>query len=315
MSAVAKVGTVDQLARALAPHTVLVHHDFSQSPEFPLKSPNVRFVPDPKRTGWGVFGFVEGIFHSLQYAVDHLDFDYLQILSPTCLPIKPMARFEEHVSGNVEVHYDCIDVVADQDALMSVGFRAFTPRDTLRYRIAGRLTQWYFGASPGRRDLAGVWLHSGFAANRKGTMTLRARLALAATRALSRPSIGRHVFDEDFRPYYGTDWIGARRHVIAALVDGFARPGVREYFRLVAIAEEFLIPSLLKQIGAVAGPMNHYIGKFDEAHAGLIDAGQFERLVTTPHFFARKFPDDPNASIRRKVLNELVLPEEARCIE
>jgi len=218
MSAVAKVGTVDQLARALAPHTVLVHHDFSQTPVFPLQSPNARFVPDPKRTGWGVFGFVEGIFHSLQYAIDHFDFDYLQILSPTCLPIKPMARFEAHVSGSVEAHYECVDVLADQDALMSVGYRAFTPRDSLRYRIARRLSHWYSGESPGRRDLAGIWLRSGYA-SRNGRMTLRAQFALAATRALSRPSIGRHIFNEDFRPYYGTDWIGARPYVIAALID------------------------------------------------------------------------------------------------
>src|SRR3954447_10256317 len=94
MSAVSKPGTVDQLARALAPHCVLVHHDFSQSPEFPLSAPNVRFVPDPKRTGWGVFGLVEGIFHSFRYALANLEFDYLQLLSPTCLPIKPLRDFE-----------------------------------------------------------------------------------------------------------------------------------------------------------------------------------------------------------------------------
>ena len=35
MSAVSKPGTIDQLARALAPHLVLVHHDFSQTPDFP----------------------------------------------------------------------------------------------------------------------------------------------------------------------------------------------------------------------------------------------------------------------------------------
>ena len=58
MSAVAQPETVDQLAQALAPHVVLVHHDFSQTPHFPLSAPNVRFVPDPVRTGWAQFGFV-----------------------------------------------------------------------------------------------------------------------------------------------------------------------------------------------------------------------------------------------------------------
>src|SRR5690349_6558018 len=89
MSAVDKACVVDQLARALAPHTVLVHHDFSQTTPFVLSAPNARFVPNPRRTGWGVFGFTEGVFHSLRYALDKEPFDYLQTLSPTCLPIKP----------------------------------------------------------------------------------------------------------------------------------------------------------------------------------------------------------------------------------
>ena len=62
MSAVSKPETVDQLARALAPHTVLVHHDFHQTPVFPLGASNAVFVPDPKHTGWGLFSFVEGTF-------------------------------------------------------------------------------------------------------------------------------------------------------------------------------------------------------------------------------------------------------------
>src|SRR3990167_761367 len=111
MSAVSKPETVDQLARALAPHTVLVHHDFSQTPHFPLTAPNVRFVPGPKRTGWAMFGFVDGIFHSMQYAIANLDFDYLQLLSPTCLPIKPLGEFEVHVSQGEDAHFDCVDLL------------------------------------------------------------------------------------------------------------------------------------------------------------------------------------------------------------
>ena len=90
MSAISKPATTEQLARALAPHIVLVHHDFHQTPYFPLVAPNVRFVPNPRRTGWAVFGFTDGIFHSLRYALENFEFDYLQLLSPTCLPIKPL---------------------------------------------------------------------------------------------------------------------------------------------------------------------------------------------------------------------------------
>ena len=300
MSAVGKPGTVDQLARSLAPHTVLVHHDFSQTPDFLLTAPNVRFVPNPKRTGWAFFGFVDGIFHSMKYALANLEFDYLQLLSPSCLPIKPIEAFEAHISGREEAHFDCIDLFADQDALMSVGFRALTPEKSFRHRIVRRLGHAYFGASSGRRDEAGVWLHSG------GRKSIVALLALGVFKALSRPSIGQHIFNAKFRPYYGSVWFGASRHVVAAILEKFQHPGVRDYFSQLCIADEFLIPTLLMHVAPAKGPMNHFIQRFDLAHPGKIEDEDMEQLKAIPAFFARKFPDDPAAPIRIRVLAELV---------
>lgn len=299
MSAVNKAETVDQLAYALAPHTVLVHHDFFQTPDFPLTAPNVLFVPNPKRTGWAFFGFVDGIFHSMQYALENLDFDYLQLLSPTCLPIKPVEAFEAHISGRAEAHFDCVDLLRDQDALMSVGYRALTPEKSFRHRVARHLAKVYFGTSLRRRDEAGIWLHSG---NRKTPVSL---MALWAVKALSRPAIGRHIFDETFRPYYGSTWFGASRHIVTAMLGSFSRPGVRDYFSRLCIADEFLIPTLLMEVAPAKGPMNHFIQKFDQAHPGRIGEDDLERLKTTPAYFARKFPDDPAAPIRLRVLEEL----------
>jgi hypothetical protein len=56
---------------------------FHKHRTFLLRAPNVRFVPDPVRTGWAQFGFVQAIFHSLEHALKHVDFDYLQLLSPS----------------------------------------------------------------------------------------------------------------------------------------------------------------------------------------------------------------------------------------
>ena len=300
MSAVGRPETIDQLAHALAPHTVLVHHDFSQTPDFPLTAPNVRFVPNPKRTGWAVFGFVDGIFHSMKYALANLDFDYLQLMSPSCLPIKPIEAFETHISGTAEAHFDCIDLFGDHDALMSVGYRALTPQKSFRHRLVRRLGEAYFGASSMRRDEAGIWLHSGGGKSPVGW------IALNAIKALTRPAVGRHIFDEKFRPYYGSVWFGANRHVVAGMLKKFMAPGVRDYFSRLAIADEFLIPTLLMHIAPAKGPMNHYIQKFDQAHPGKFDEKDIDQLRKTPAFFARKFPDDPASPIRIRVLEELV---------
>jgi hypothetical protein len=299
MSAIGKPALIDRLAFALAPHLVLVHHDFSQTPAFHLTAPNVMFVPNPKRTGWAVFGFVDGIFHSMRYALEHLDFEYLQLLSPTCLPIKPLQEFEAHVAGPAEAHFDAIDLLRDRDALMSVGYRAFTPQGSLRFRVLRRLSNAYYETSSGRRDEAGVWLRTG------GGRTLLSRIALASANAFSWPSIGRHIFDDAFRPYYGSTWFGAKRRVIAGMVDVFQAPGVRDYFSRLCIADEFVIPTLLTHVGGRKGPMNHFVQPFNGAHPGEISEEQFEQLRRSTAYFARKFPADPAAPVYSWVLREL----------
>jgi hypothetical protein len=299
MSAVAPVATVDQLARALAPHTVLVHHDFTQQPDFRPAATNIVFVPDPVRTGWGVFGFVDGIFNTLRHAVAEHDFDYLQLLSPSCLPIKPVPHFEAHVVGPADAHFDCVDLLGDRDALMSVGYRAFTPEGSFMHRVTRRLSTEYFGPEHGRRDEAGIWLRSG---GRPGVLPW---VGYGLMRALSQPAIGKHVFDESFRPYYGSTWFGARHRVVRSMVDGFDRQGVREYFSRLRIAEEFLVPTLLMQAGGPKGPINHYIQRFDEAHPGTLVEEDVGLLRASPAFFGRKFPSDAHAHVRMRVLSEL----------
>jgi hypothetical protein len=307
MSAVHQAAVVDELAKSLAPHPVLVHHDFFQTPDFELHEPNVFFVANPLPTAWGKFSWVDGIFHSLQHAMKYLEFDYLQLLSPTCLPIKPLSAFEAHVSGSDEAHFGCIDLLANHDALMSLGYRAFTPGNTFRHRVARYLTYrtYYLGAT-GKREEAGVSYRTGFAAGRRGRMTLPARLARLAIIALSKPVIGRHRFNDEFRPYVGSVWFGAKRHVIGALVAAYARPGMRDFFSKLVIAEEFLIPTLLKNLEIRAGPMNHYINVFNEAHPRWIADPDFETLRRSSAFFARKFPDDPQSAVRKRVLRDLV---------
>ncbi len=300
MSAVARAATVDQLAQALRPHAVLVHHDFSQQPQFELLAPQVRLVPDPVRTGWAQFGFVDGIFHSLEYALEEMDFDYLQLLSPTCLPIQPMADFERHISGTHDAHFDAIDLSRDTDARMTVGYRAFTDEGSLSHRIARRLVNIYYGDSGGRRDEAGIWLRTGRSSSAWAALAgwpLHALAMGAQWRRLGRPRLALH---------YGSVWFGARRHIIEGLVRAYRQPGLRERFAHMHIAEEFLVPTLLMHLRPRRAPMNHLIARFDGAHPGVWDSDQILSLRRSPAWFARKFPDDPQAPVRQLVIEQLV---------
>ncbi|MGE0800695.1 MAG: hypothetical protein AB7G13_15320 [Lautropia sp.] len=304
-----------QLARSLAPHTVLIHHDFSQTADFVIDEPNVVFVADPKRTGWAVWGFVDGLFHGMRYALRHLEFDYLQVLSPTCLPIKPIADFERHVmAGGIEAHYAAVDVLNDPDAYMTIGFRAFAPQGTLRYKLLMRMTWLYFGgvnllndhdSSQQRRDVGNVQLRTGGETTASGRLRLRARFARGIMRLAER--YGRHGFSSDLPPFYGSTWFGARRHVIAWMVDRFAQPDIQRYFPDKHIADEFLVPTLLKRGGFRSGTVNHCIVTFVEANPTWLSDADFDKLRASPAHFARKFPDDSTAPIRHRVLRDLAL--------
>lgn len=299
MSAVARPATVDQLARALKPHTVLVHHNFKQTPQFELTADHTHFVPDPVHTGWAQFGFVEGIFHGLRYALQRFEFDYLQLLSPSCLPIKPMANFERHVNGRHDAHFEAIDLSRDLDARLSVGYRAWTHEGSLTHRIARRLVNRYYGDSPGRRDEAGVWLRTGRDSSRWSALAswpLHAGALRLNTRRIGSQRLPLH---------YGSVWFGARRPVVEGLVQAYQEPGLRDHFSRMHIAEEFLIPSLLMQLRPQRGPMNHLIARFDGAHPGVFDLGQLETLRRSPAWFARKFADDPTAPVRLEVIGQL----------
>jgi hypothetical protein len=155
------------------------------------------------------------------------------------------------------------------------------------------------------RDVAGVQLRTKPATRADGSLPWSARIALKVTEHWSRPS-SRHLFNDDFRPYFGSAWFGARREVVTWLLERYSQPDVMNQFSKLRIPEELLIPSLLKNSGFKEGAYNHCILTFHGANPQWIGDEDFEVLRRSPAFFARKFPVDTDAPIRRRVLRELV---------
>jgi len=306
MSAVHRADSVDQLARSLAQHRVLVHHDYSQTPGFVLTAPNVDFVPEPTRTGWGDWGFTRGIFHGLRHALQHHAFDYLQLLSPSCLPIKPLRRFEQYLESTSErAHFDYVDLLDDPDALMSAAYRALAARDSWPYRLMFRLSRAYFGQERETRDVAGLQLSKGSGVDANGHLRLRAKIALQAMRGLSHRAVMRRPFGAHSRLCFGSVWFGAHRSVVTAMLGEFDRPETSARFSRVFAADEFVIPSILAKVCPNGGPMNHLISPFVGARPRLLDEDDIGQLRDSRAFFARKFIDDPAAPSRLQVLAEL----------
>jgi len=304
MSSQQPAHTVAQLVDALSPHPVVVHHDFDKRRDFALACPNAQLVPDPKLTGWGTAGFVEAIFHTLRFALREHDFDYFQLLSPTCLPIRPLEAYEAHVADDpADIHCDLMPVDEDDDVLMSFAYRAFVPGQTLRFRMLRRARSWYFGSDSDliqTRSLSVLRYRDVPVAGGRG---LARRAGLALTRMAADGRFGAHPYGPRLRPTIGSIWFGARRTVCEYLVRQSHDERTLGFFNRLHLVDETLFPTLLASSGFRIGASNHTISAFNEnGNPRWIDDAELDRMFTTGRFFARKFPDDPESPVRRRAL-------------
>jgi hypothetical protein len=304
MSAQQSAELVHQIVDALAPHPVVVHHDFSKRADFVLDRDRAHLVPDPRQTGWGTWGFCEALLHGMQFCVDHFDFDYLQLLSPTCLPVRPLAEFEAHVIGDPsDAHADLIDIAEDIDAWMTYAWRAHFPSRSIRQRLAATMATWYFGKRSGRSSRSSLEVLVPPVPGSLAWASLRQRAAVGLTGLLvSGPARG-CVYGDGFRPFVGSTWFGARPAVVEYLLEQSRCDRIREFFGGLANTDEHLFPTLLGNSPFAIGDSNHWISSFDEiGHPAFIVASDLSDIARSRRFFARKFADDPDDPVRRRAL-------------
>lgn len=291
-----------QLIDALAPQPVLIHQDAGRPRARPmsLQRRGVRWVTPPLRTGWGDWGFASAILRSVADAMTHHEFDYLQLLSPSCLPIRPVADLIEHVrTSPADYHADVFELGRDRDTRMTFAWRALAPAYSLRQRALRRARHWYFGARPALEQSQSMSLFHRRTAVR-GWGGVRAGAAVAFTdwicqsRRVSQSSVGSPNQGEIA---VGSVWFGARREVCARMLEIASQPEVSRVFQPLSMVDELLIPSLLMRAGRAAGPSNHAISVFDlQGHPARIDQAQLELAGASGRYFARKFApvaDDP----------------------
>jgi hypothetical protein len=307
MSAVAKESTVAQLCKQLSPHQVVIHHDFSQKPDFQINQPHVSFVPNPRRTGYGSWVFPAGILHLMRYCVEHFDFDYFQLLSPSCLPIKPLKDFAQHVaSSDVDLHLDFLDV-SEQENMVHFGPRLFAPAHSARRVILKKAKEWYSGKEangPVTEERGGLQV---FAARRNpdGSLPLLGRLGVAVMEIGRRPPFAISPPIPNPKRSIGGHWIGAKKAVCEHVVNTAANPDWLRYFeRLNDIGEVFL-QTILANTDFKSGPANHYVSPYHGWHPRTLTVDDIDTLAGSRCFFARKFIDDPDADVRRIVIERL----------
>lgn len=311
MSAVHRAGTIAQLAEALAPHEVVIHHDFTQQPDFEIRSPRVRFVSRPKRTGWACWGFSEGIFHLVDDCLRNSEFDYFQLLSPTCLPIRTMGEFETFVRTDPhDAHIDAMSMDDDIDVLLNYGWRALVPENSIRHRVMRKVFAWYESGSPEAVQRAGLAVHKPTDPLRLGGRIPRAGLYWASRMARAG-FFGPNPFSPGLAPFVGSTWFGARPKACEYLVKKGSDPEIVDYFSRIHMADEVLFATLLHNSGFRIGQANHVINTFSGAQPRWIEMQHLPRIMNSGKYFARKFVNDPQAPVRQAVIERVGQVREA----
>jgi hypothetical protein len=307
MSAVQPAPTVAALCDAIGvEHPILIHHDFSQQPDFVVKRPNVHFVLNPARTGWADWGFTQGILRLVTSAMERKDWDFFQLLSPTCMPIRPIGDLQANLSSSgADYLLDAVDIATEARLLMSHGWRAYASAGGWRHRILRRARRWYLGMDSPMANHGGLSFPTRSRIDDGGMTALKAYIGLGITKVAQHHVGFSHVFSPEFCCFAGSTWFGASRRGCAYLLAKTGEGRLLEHFRHMHMADEMLFPTVLRNSNLKAGPAVHYISRFIDARPAWIQLSDLDDVLASGKFFARKFPEDVASEVRRELAQRL----------
>lgn len=296
---------IDQIARAVFPNPVYVHHDFSKYPDYSPQASNVIVLTDPVKTAWGDWSLVEASFRLMHEALKDPSVSHFQLLSEACLPVRPLSEFVDYLHNEqADIMIDSLPLAEDV-ALFSHGWRYCSRSSGIR-RVARKLTVVLWGEQ--RRHLPRA------AVNLTLAGIPRSRLAFARTwcvrfvlRRIMRYAPGVDLTSGIESLAIGGQWFAANRRGMVWLLAARQTYGAfTQRYQAYPIPDESYIHSLvrfagLRGAGLTVRPSNHALF-WDTAGTGpdVLDDADEPRIRASGKFFARKFVLDQGNTLRSR---------------
>jgi hypothetical protein len=305
-------GTLEQLVRSLGKDDpVFIHHDFTKRARVDLAETHAYLIPDPVVTARGTGHTVRAIFHLIRIALKRSRFDYFQLLSPSCLPLRPVEDLRRYLRrGQHAIHADILNLDKDERFMMSHGHRVFCRTGKLGSRLLSRSRRWYFGSDSVTFQYANlaVEVRSDSLAPLKPLQWIGKQVHQAARAGL----LDNHPFRRGMAPQVGSLWFCIRRDVCENLVSKRdSDPGIA-YLKDLKLCEEIFFPTLLGNSPFDIVPSTHLVNEFIGSHPRPFNEADLETLARSEKFFARKFEGGPAHPIRQSVLEQLKQREQDR---
>jgi hypothetical protein len=273
---------------------IAVHHDASKSRLDPTLFDGMRDVhllPFTVPVTWGDFSIVDMNLRAFRWSLEHIDFDWMVLLSGQDYPIRPLAELEE-ILGTSEVDGFLEQPVPVEDRPPHHGRGRIEYDSFFRYHYryrevplagSGRaIPRWV------RRALAraGGWLRPRVQ-----------RGVFVHPMPSGAPRVGvrriRTPFGPTFRCFKSSQWFTLSRRSIELLAEfADAHPDVVAFYRGTVIPDESLFQSiLLNHPGWRFHPDNMVFYRWSRQGAGSPDVltmADLEEVVASRKRFARK---------------------------
>jgi hypothetical protein len=300
--------SVQQIIDAIGPsHTIIIHHDFSKQPEFCVTGEDVYVIEDYVETNWGGWSLVEATICLIEAALTKDEFDYFQLLSDTCLPIRPIHEFVDYLNlMQPDANIDYVSLLDTPAVMMSHGYRAFAAKGTIRDRLLRRLIFWDRLDGTEFQMIAGLLVST-----TKGPKIPISVLQRTALRLAAHGLGFSHPFTRELKCQAGSQWFGGSRTICQRVLEWTKTNAVAfAYFKNMYIPDEFFFQTVILNLRPKnIMCSNHYINLFDKTNGyrgpAFLELGDFDRLTSSGKFFARKFSKNSEDPLRLKMLHNI----------
>lgn len=296
---------ITQLADALKPHRLIVHHDFSKFPDFRVERDNVSVLSEPVQTAWGDWSLVAASLLLIESALHDPACTHFQLLSESCLPVRPVREYEEYLKREFpDAMIDLIPIDKQSiNAFSSHAWRYLTRNRAARI-LAKRASILYHSRCPVfkqegtvnlvvPKDDLGLWEHV---------------CSIFGKRVLSvflSPWLGFFPQGDLQKCWIGGQWFGVSRIMAEYILSTSQNcPKIVAHFAQSHIPDESFFHTIIANSGFVRiAPGNHVV--FWESNSSGPDQvrlSDFDQIQGSGKYFSRKFLLDPANPVRIRAL-------------
>ena len=292
---------------------IFIHHDFSQRPDFCCcSSENVSVLDDYVQTQWGGWSQANAIVRLLEWSLENSTYDYFQLLSETCLPIKKISEFESYLtSAKPDACIGLIEIKNKTDDLGTLNYAwRYFGKSKIVKRIVATLSQNLLAKS-GVHSVSARILYQGLSIIKLGTSdnklsTWFSKMLLNGVLKFIKYL---HPFRPDFQCYVGSTWFCLSRATAQYVVNEIGNnPSLVKHYETTRSPDESIFHTIIGNAkGLKILNINHYISwKLRESGPDDLRIEHLGEIGASKGFFARKFSKSNSDALRLEVLKTVI---------